>query len=90
MAVTVADDWQHLGIGTLLTKTLIEFASDHGGNKLYSVDLADITRTLQPVNQVDLQSRNHLASTMITATRMPAPRANRLYFRFSFSAWGNR
>ena len=41
MAVTVSDDWQKQGLGTLLTEKLIEFAKDHGIKKLYSVDLVD-------------------------------------------------
>lgn len=41
MAVTVADEWQHMGIGTLLTQKLIDFAKGHGVKNLYSVDLAD-------------------------------------------------
>ena len=40
IAVTVADDWQHLGIGKLLLKPLIEYAKDNGIKKIYSVDLA--------------------------------------------------
>lgn len=41
MAVTVADAWQHKGLGTTLAKQLIEFAKDHGVRELYSVDLAE-------------------------------------------------
>ena len=41
MAVTVADDWQHHRIGTLLTEKLIDYARNNGVNKLYSVDFAD-------------------------------------------------
>ncbi len=41
MAVTVADEWQHHGIGKLLTEKLMEFAKAHGIKRLYSVDLAD-------------------------------------------------
>lgn len=41
MAVTVTDDWQKQGIGTMLAKHLIEFAKGHGVHKLYSVDMAD-------------------------------------------------
>lgn len=57
MAVTVADDWQHLGIGTLLTKKLIEFARDHGVNKLYSVDLADNTSMRQLADEIGMSVR---------------------------------
>lgn len=41
IAITVADDWQNQGLGTLLTRTLIQHAREHGVRKLYSVDLAD-------------------------------------------------
>jgi acetyltransferase len=41
MAVTVADEWQHKGLGRLLATRLIEYAKSHGVKQLYSVDLAD-------------------------------------------------
>jgi GNAT superfamily N-acetyltransferase len=41
MAVTIADEWQHKGLGRLLTDRLIEYAKDHGVKHLYSVDLVD-------------------------------------------------
>jgi RimJ/RimL family protein N-acetyltransferase len=41
IAITVADDWQHLGIGILLAEKTIEFAKSHGIKKLYSIDFAD-------------------------------------------------
>jgi GNAT superfamily N-acetyltransferase len=41
IAVTVADEWQHRGIGTLLMKQLIESAQINGVKKLYSIDLND-------------------------------------------------
>ncbi|HNP36522.1 MAG TPA: GNAT family N-acetyltransferase [Woeseiaceae bacterium] len=41
IAVTVADDWQHRGIGTRLLNTLIEHAREHGVKYLYSVELVD-------------------------------------------------
>lgn len=40
LAVTVADDWQHQGIGRLLMKPLIEYARNNGIKQLYSLDLA--------------------------------------------------
>jgi GNAT superfamily N-acetyltransferase len=40
IAVTVADDWQHQGIGKLLMKPLLEYAKNNGIKKLYSIDLA--------------------------------------------------
>jgi GNAT superfamily N-acetyltransferase len=41
MAVTVADEWQHKGLGQLLASRLIQYAKIHGVTRLYSVDLAD-------------------------------------------------
>jgi len=41
MAVTIADAWQHKGLGQLLMQRLIAYAKTHGVKKLYSVELAD-------------------------------------------------
>ncbi len=41
IAITVADDWQHRGLGTRLAEALVRHAREHGVSKLYSVDLAD-------------------------------------------------
>jgi GNAT superfamily N-acetyltransferase len=41
MAVTVADDWQHRGLGTRLAEALIRHARQHGVSSLRSTDLAD-------------------------------------------------
>lgn len=41
IAVTVADEWQHRGLGTLLMKQLIQSARSNGVRELYSIDLAD-------------------------------------------------
>lgn len=41
IAVVVADDWQHRGLGTALVKHLIESAQFNGVKNLYSVDFAD-------------------------------------------------
>ena len=43
IAVTVADDWQHHGLGTRLAEALIQHAREHGVSRLYSTDLADNT-----------------------------------------------
>lgn len=37
-AITVADDWQHRGIGTLLMHRLIEVARARGLKRLFSID----------------------------------------------------
>lgn len=39
-AVTVADEWQHLGLGTLLMEHLIKAARQNGFRQMYSVDVA--------------------------------------------------
>lgn len=39
IAVTVADEWQHQGIGKLLMAPLINYAKNNGINRLYSLDL---------------------------------------------------
>ncbi len=41
IAVTVADDWQRKGLGTLLMKQLIQSARNNGVKHLYSTDFAD-------------------------------------------------
>jgi acetyltransferase len=41
MAVTIADGWQHKGLGKLLVKQLIASARDYGVKQLYSVELTD-------------------------------------------------
>jgi L-amino acid N-acyltransferase YncA len=41
MAVTVADEWQHRGLGTTLAKHLIDAARRNGVTHLYSVELDD-------------------------------------------------
>ena len=40
-AVTVSDEWQHKGLGTLLMKHLIEVARARGIRRMFSIDLAD-------------------------------------------------
>ena len=40
-AVTVADAWQHRGLGTLLMRRLIEVARAHGMTRLSSTDIPD-------------------------------------------------
>jgi GNAT superfamily N-acetyltransferase len=40
-AVTVRDDWQRKGLGTLLTEHVIEAARERGLNALYSVDASE-------------------------------------------------
>jgi len=44
IAVTVADEWHHRGVGTLLMKQLIQTARTNGVKQLYSVDLRTTPR----------------------------------------------
>ena len=57
MAVTVADDWQHQGIGTSLTEKLIAFAKDHGVKTLYSLDLAENMAMRQLAKEIGMSAR---------------------------------
>ncbi len=41
IAVTVADEWQHKGLGTKLMGQLIQSARSNGVKQLYSVELSD-------------------------------------------------
>jgi GNAT superfamily N-acetyltransferase len=41
MAVTVADEWQHKGLGAILARQLIESARRNGVKQLYSIELSD-------------------------------------------------
>ncbi len=43
MAVTIADAWQHKGLGQILVKRLMAYAGSHGLKQLYSMDLVDNT-----------------------------------------------
>jgi N-acetylglutamate synthase-like GNAT family acetyltransferase len=40
-AVTVSDEWQRRGLGTLLMQRLIDSAKSHGIQSMYSMDAAD-------------------------------------------------
>jgi GNAT superfamily N-acetyltransferase len=41
LAVTIADEWQHQGVGKLLVQHLVAFARDYGIRHLYSLELND-------------------------------------------------
>jgi GNAT superfamily N-acetyltransferase len=41
MALTIADKWQHKGLGKLLMDTLINYGKSHDVKNIYSVELAD-------------------------------------------------
>lgn len=39
IAITIADEWQHKGLGTLLTQHLINYAKTHGVKSLCAIEL---------------------------------------------------
>ncbi|MFT5940149.1 MAG: N-acetylglutamate synthase-like GNAT family acetyltransferase [Paraglaciecola sp.] len=41
IAITIADSWEHKGLGKLLIKHLIDHAKTHKVKSLFSVELAD-------------------------------------------------
>jgi L-amino acid N-acyltransferase YncA len=57
MAVTIADAWQHKGLGQLLVKRLIAYAKTHGVKQLYSVDLADNTAMRELATELGMSVR---------------------------------
>lgn len=57
MAITVADEWQNQGVGTLLAQRLIDFAKGQGIKELYSIDLADNTHMRQLANDLGMSAR---------------------------------
>ena len=57
MAVTVADEWQNEGLGTLLAHRLIDFAKSHGVKELYSIDLAYNTHMRELANDLGMSAR---------------------------------
>ena len=57
MAVTIADAWQHKGLGELLVKRLIAFAKTHGVKQLYSVDLADNSAMRELASELGMSVR---------------------------------
>jgi GNAT superfamily N-acetyltransferase len=69
-AVTVRDDWQHKGLGTLLTKHVIEAARQRGLNALYSVDASEngpmngFAKTLGFLSDVNPQDSTEVIHTL--------------------------
>lgn len=62
-AVTVSDEWQHHGLGTLLMRHLIEVARARGIRRMYSIDssenvhMTDLARFLGFRTRVDPEDR---------------------------------
>jgi len=69
-AVTVRDDWQHKGLGTLLTKHVIEAARQRGLSALYSVDASEngpmngFAKTLGFISDVNPQDATEVIHTL--------------------------
>jgi GNAT superfamily N-acetyltransferase len=69
-AVTVRDDWQHKGLGTLLTKHVIEAARQRGLNALYSVDASEngpmngFAKTLGFLSDINPQDSTEVIHTL--------------------------
>ena len=69
-AVTVRDDWQHRGLGTLLTKHVIEAARQRGLSALYSVDASEngpmngFAKTLGFISDVNPQDTTEVIHTL--------------------------
>lgn len=65
-AVTVSDEWQHHGLGTLLMRHLIEVARARGIRRMYSIDSAenvhmgDLARFLGFKTRVDPEDRTQV------------------------------
>lgn len=57
LAVTIADAWQHKGLGQRLLKELITYARTHGIKQLYSVELADNTAMRELANEFGMSAR---------------------------------
>jgi len=57
MAVTVADSWQHKGLGRLLAHQLINYARAHGVKQLYSVDFAENTAMHHLAHDLGMNAR---------------------------------
>jgi GNAT superfamily N-acetyltransferase len=59
MAVTIADEWQHKGLGRLLAQRLIEYARSHGVKQLYSADLADNSAMRHLASELGMSARRN-------------------------------
>lgn len=55
LAVTVADEWQHKGLGTLLMNQLIDFAKQHQVKRLYAIVLGENTYMRQLAKKLGMQ-----------------------------------
>jgi GNAT superfamily N-acetyltransferase len=56
-AVTVSDDWQHKGLGTLLMKHLIDVARSRGIRRMVSIDSAENEQARDLASQFGFHAR---------------------------------
>jgi GNAT superfamily N-acetyltransferase len=56
-AVTVADEWQNKGLGTLLMKHLIGYAKSHEIKQIYSIDLASNYKMRALANDLGMKNK---------------------------------
>lgn len=56
-AVTVSDDWQNKGLGTLLMRHLIEVARSRGIQRMMSIDSAENARMQDLANYLGFETR---------------------------------
>jgi len=82
MAVTIADEWQHKGLGRLLAMHLIDYARSHGVRQLYSVDLADNTAMRHLANDLGMRARRNEddSNQVIYSLALQAPAAGDVSF----------
>ncbi len=58
IAVTVADEWTHLGLGTALMEHLIKSARQNGFRQMYSVDSSSNTAMRDLAKALGFETRN--------------------------------
>ena len=56
-AVTIADEWQNKGLGTLLMKYLIDHARSHEIKQIYSIDLASNNKMRALANDLGMTNK---------------------------------
>jgi len=57
-AITVADDWKHLGLGALLMEHLIRTARSNGFHQMYSVDASSNTPMRDLAKSLGFETHN--------------------------------
>jgi GNAT superfamily N-acetyltransferase len=70
IAVTVADEWQDKGLGTVLMKQLIESARCNGVRELYSIELSDNAAMHALAKDLNMSAHNDPADPHQTIYRL--------------------